>query len=80
MYNSLGIVAPVMQMAVADTASGSTSLSWSSEQVGEGLASYDRNGASAEDFDIDLREPADAGKVLGAGFMQLGNWALAYAR
>ena len=41
MYNSLGIVAPVMQMAVADMASGSTSLSWSSEQVGEGLASLE---------------------------------------
>ena len=61
-------------------ASDSPGLSWSSELHGEGLPNYNREGISAEDFDIDMRDPAlDAGKLLGGGFMQLGHWTLVYS-
>lgn len=83
-HNSIGVVGPVADMAlVSDIASGPASLSWTSSLVGEGLNNFNREGVSAEEFDIDVRDPAiDAGSggmhTLGAGYMLLGHWALAY--
>eukprot|EP01051_Picozoa_sp_SAG22_P008819 SAG22_NODE_695_length_7843_cov_2.924587_3_plen_1363_part_00 len=76
-HNSLGVVAPVTEMAIVDTASGSTGLSWTSSLFGEGLGRYNRESVPAEDFDIDLRDAdVDAGKILAGGYMQLGRWTL----
>ena len=72
-HNSLGVVGPVTDIALTGMANGSASLSWSSTLAGKGLSDH----SSAEDFDIDLRGKADGGKVLGAGYMQLGTWAVA---
>ena len=80
--NTLGLLAPVVDMAVIardglNSNGNAGGVDFGGELFANGMEEYLRQGDLEEDFDIDMRNRATDGKrAHAAGYMMLGHWSM----